>query len=333
MRLLHLTTEGVAGVPDRLYSFATDTGAPLDAVLITGGTATGKTRLLEAIVTAKESIGAYGHRGPGERCVAAGRRTARIEATWSLSPAERARAKVATAEVTTCSVFGEGASAAPHPPEGLSELFRDVSGDARLGKFLYFHDARHLPAGRGAPHRPGGDTAIEARARLTRQADKYAGLRDYLVDVCVAEALELSGAARNQGVAVGAAAASRVAELREAMRPYLHGKVFDGIDPDGPGAYRVRFRAEDGAVLDLDDLSTSERHGVLLAVTLYRLHVHSSIVLIDTPELGHPPDEHAAVFRAITAVGGDRPNQVIAATTSLALLSARTWRSIRVDWT
>ena len=103
------------------------------------------------------------------------------------------------------------------------------------------------------------------------------------------------------------------------MKPLLRDKVFDGIDRPESG-FRVRFRCRDGTVVDLDELSASERQAVLFGLTFLRSGVHRSLVLIDSPELHLPPRRHADFFAGVCALGRD--NQILAATTSAELLAS-----------
>ena len=72
--------------------------------------------------------------------------------------------------------------------------------------------------------------------------------------------------------------------------------------------------------MDLDDLGTSARHALLVALTFERLGLNHSLVLIDGPELHVHPHRQADFFGAVVDLGPD--NQLIAATTSQGVLSA-----------
>ena len=89
---------------------------------------------------------------------------------------------------------------------------------------------------------------------------------------------------------------------------------------DTDGGTGVLFQKREGTVLELAELSESERQAVLFAITFRRLGLDHSVVLIDSPELHIHPSRQADFFTAICALGRD--NQIIAATTSTELLSA-----------
>jgi hypothetical protein len=320
MKLLQLTTQGFRGVPDRQFSFACpDTGAPLDLVLVTGGPASGKTGLLDAIIAAKEDVGAYGTRPSETACVRSGAGTAMLEAVWWLAPHERAPAGVNEATVTTLSIFGEGAPAGDRPAS-LGAFFRDYSRDPQQGKVELFHAERALPAQRGAQHATHELLATdEARLRLAADNEKHRALRPHLVNALLGEALALAGALRENGVALRAGVEGPDAQFREMLRPFLYDRVLDGIEPEGDG-YRIRFRGRDGTVVDLDELSAGEKQGVLFALTFHRLGLNHSIVLIDEPELHQHPRQQAGFLAQVERLGQD--NQIIAATASPVLLGA-----------
>jgi hypothetical protein len=321
MRLLRIQTEAFRGLPNRTYDFAhPGTGAPQDVVIITGEPGSGKTSLLEAIVAAKEDVGPYGPTRALGSCVRAGARTARVHATWVLSPAERARAGLGDAVVTTTSVFGDGEPpVAPHPDK-LRALFAEHSCAPGKGKVEYFHAGRSLAAGRGVSS--GTDTAApaaEVRLRLTTSNEKYRAVRAYLVAACLADAAKAAETLLASGVVLGAGSLPHRAEIQQALRPLLRDRTFEGIEPAARG-YRLRFRCRSGELLDLDDLSATEQQAVLFAATFRHLGLEHSLVLIDEPELHVHAAHRVRFLQAVVGLGRD--NQIVAATGAAELVSA-----------
>jgi hypothetical protein len=233
---------------------------------------------------------------------------------------ERASAGLSEATVTTRSVF-----ASSGPEEGtcspdLRTFFRTHSRSARKGKVELFHAERALPSGRGTRHTTGeSDATREVGLRLLADNEKHLPLRPYLANALLGEALALAGSLRENGVVLKASAHGPEAQFRETLRPFLHERVLDGIEPEGDG-YRIRFRGRDGTVADLDDLSAGEKQGVLFALTFHRLRLNHSIVLIDEPELHQHPSHQAGFLAQLARLGSD--NQIIAATASPVLLGA-----------
>ena len=320
MKLVRLNVAGFRGLPDRAFDLTDHSnGTPQDVVLVTGDCGGGKTSFLDAILAAKEDVGAYGPRRPPASFVRPGAQTARVEVRWWLSPEERRRAGIAEAEITTVSIFGDGTPPLSTHPEGLRALLAEYSREPERGKVEYFHAERALPPGSGT--RPAsGDSSprMEARTRLALSLEKYRPLRGYLIEAILNNGLALADTVRERGIALSRPEPDAQTRIREVLRPLLRDKAFDGVDRPESG-YRVRFRCRDGGTVDLDELSASERQAVLFGVTFLRSGVHESVVLIDTPELHLHPSRHAELFAALCSLGRD--NQIIAATTSAELLA------------
>jgi predicted ATPase len=318
MKILRLQARGFRGLPDGTFNF-TDlaTEEPLPVVIVAGDASSGKTSLLEAIIAAKEDVGAYGHPRPASY-LRAGARTAQLEARWLLSPAEKKRAEAQEAIVTTVSTFGDGAPSLPPHPAALRTVFREHASSSDRAKVEYFHASRALPPTRGQQRRGGGGAA-EARLRLIASNEKHVALRTWVVDAIQADHAALAHDVRTHGVALGTGQFHVLQQLRELLQPFLLGKAFDGIEPEGEG-HRLRFVRPDGTVLDLEELSAGEQQGALFALTFRRFGLDHSIVLIDEPEL-HVHAAHRARFLQ-DLVGLGRDNQIIAATGSAEILAA-----------
>jgi hypothetical protein len=320
MKIAVLRAQGFRGLPDQTFNFThLGSGAPLDVILITGETSSGKTSLLEAIIAAKEDVGAYGTPPAQATYLRVGAPTARLEATWLLSAGEAHRAGLNDRLVSTTSVFGQGAPALPEHPSGLRTLFREHSPEATRGKVEYFHAERTLPAGRGVRYRGEPAKTADARLRLTTSGEKYRLLRDYIVSRILASGASLVETLRERGIALRTTQPDAEHRLGAILRPFVPDQELAGIAPEGDG-YRVLFRSRAGAVVDLDDLGTSDRHALLVALTFERLGLNHSLVLIDSPELHVHPRRHADFFASLVGLGRD--NQIIAATTSREVLSA-----------
>jgi hypothetical protein len=169
MKLMRLVLQGIRGVRDGSYPFA-------EVALVTGGPASGKTSLLEAVAAAKEITGSYSAPADPRRLLRPGEARGRIEVTWLLSDAERARAGLVDAEQTVVRELGEGARP-PDVPARLRKLFAAYSSDPEHGKFEYFPAHRKLAA-------PGRRTLVPAerdlRLGLSNDPDKYLSLRAFL---------------------------------------------------------------------------------------------------------------------------------------------------------
>jgi hypothetical protein len=322
VKLATLTTQGVRGVPDGTYRLSDGRGEPFDLVLITGGGGAGKTSFLHAILAVKEDVGAYAERPAARAVVRRGAPLARIEAEWVLSAAETSFARCAE-RITTTSLFGEDAPPFPEHDAGLKRLLEEYSRDAGRSKVEYFHATRQLPCnarGTATPYE-----LAERRARLSSTDEKYLYLAPYLVHSSLSAALELSRSLQTRGVllrgALDMGAHNTGASVGACVAPFLRGRVFDGVGVDSAGDLASpRFVDALGHVVGLDELSESERQGLLFALTFHRSRVQDSMVLIDGPELHIAPSAQLDFLSRIRALG--QGNQILAATMAPALVAS-----------
>ena len=316
MKLLQLTCQSIRGVPDRTYAFAgARGGAPLDAVFITGGPASGKTSLLEAIAAVKEATGSYGLPPDGGRMLRRGASAGTIEATWLLSSEEQAHAELDEARHRV-RWETSGGRAIDVPPR-LRRLFADHSCSPDRGKFELFPANRWLHVEEAAT-RQASPRAEDVRLRLTAEAHKYAGLRRLFHDLTLADAARLAQLLDTQGIALRTQQPDALAPFKEAIAALLPDLRLASVEL-GERATRVWFQRRDGARVELDELSDSEQQAVLFAVTFRRLGLNHSVILIDTPELHLHPRRVVPFFGRLVELGRD--NQIIAATTSAELLA------------
>ena len=319
MKLLHLRTEGMRGLPDGAYAFsAPTTGAPLEVVLVTGEQDSGKTSLLRTIAAAKEAIGSYGAAPEPERLRRQNAARCRIVTTWLLSDTDRAQCDHVDARQTIVWEIGDGSSHLDASPR-LRRLFGGYSSDPAQGKFELFPANRSLvyadPLG---ARRPTPDPA-EGRLRMTSAPEKYAGLRAHFRDLVLADAARLAQLLDTQGIALRVRQPDALAPYREAIASILSNLRLATVEPDDRSA-RVVFRKRDDTLVELSELSESEQQGVLFATTFRRFGLNHSVLLIDSPELHVHPRRQADFFAALVGLGRD--NQIIAATSSREVLSA-----------
>jgi hypothetical protein len=311
MRLLRLQTTDIAALRDRTYELAhPQTGDALDVAVVTGPPSSGKTRLLETIIAAKEAVASYGGLLAPVR-VAPGTSSAKIEAEWALSPAEARRIGETRRSIKSEVLVGAFALSGAERDAGLTAILGGYAHDPEVGKFEYFHAGRALPTG---PASLGGASASESserRIRFSKSSDKYRSIRQVLLDNAVGERLD----ARPRDPARPAF----TERFAKAFGSLCETRKFAGVDRGGDG-FRIRFEAPSGDVVDLDELSDSERQAVIFAATFTHLALHHSIVLVDMPELFLPPSAVVRFATALTGLGQD--NQLIFATGSPELVAA-----------
>src|SRR5688572_26376207 len=90
MKISNATFLGVRGLPDVTVRFAEGTAETADAItVLTGPPASGKTRMIEALIAAKEVVAPYGQPVMGNAWIRPGERGAKIELGFQLDEEEQ----------------------------------------------------------------------------------------------------------------------------------------------------------------------------------------------------------------------------------------------------
>lgn len=318
MKLLSLTTVGVRGLPDGTYAFTDPrTGAPLDVALVTGGPASGKTTLLEAIAAAKEAAGAYGEPPDPKRFRRAGAPETRIAARWALSKREQDEAGFAQAEQTVVWDVARGGSGVDAEP-ALRRLLARFSRASDRGKLEYFPADRRMTAGRSAAFRRPSEDALP-RLRAARDADKYGCLADGLRAAALGQATSAAHVLSERGVALRQNVPDALRGYKDAVAAMVPHLRLHGFDLADGGGSRFQRRSVDEP-LGLEHLADSELHGVLFALAFQYLGLNDSLVLVDEPELHIHAADRVRFLRAVVGLG--RGNQIIVATGAAELVQA-----------
>lgn len=320
MKVTRLALRNIGPFADATLQFVDrDGGGVLDVAIVTGGPASGKTTVLEAIIAAKETAGPYGSAPDCRHLLRSGTEQGSIQITWWLSPAEVAHLGLREATVVTRvnidreRVRHEGTSP-------IRSLLSQYSLDPTQGKVEYFADTRDFTFGSWRPAGPAGSMKHEAGMRLGRDPEKYASILQAIVDVGVERGLVVASAMDTSGLALGAGMPDVTAPLRTMIASLLPHLRLADVRRDSRGELRVWLERGDGTEVELSRLSASERQGVIFAASFWHLGLSRSLVLIDTPELHIHPDAQPAFMRAIASLGAD--NQIIATTTSPVLIGA-----------
>lgn len=310
MKLLRLALDNFRGAPNGAWSFTRpNDGGPLDAVFITGPAASGKTSFLEAIAALKESIGPYGAPPIPARLLRRGANSGRVEGTWQLSAEEMARAETTQATWTTKLELGKDVVIPPADP-ALRKLFEAYGHDPGQGKFEYFPSNRRLVARAGRRYL---SLDAEARLRLGAEPDKYASIKQELIDLALSDGVRAVEESTARGILLRADQRDSLAPYRKDIADFLPALRLTGVDMDS-GSPELRFERVDGTELFLDDLCDSEKQAVLFCVAFRRIGLSRSIVLVDQPELYLHSD---AQLRFAEAIGGlGEGNQIFLATGS-----------------
>jgi predicted ATPase len=307
MKIVGVEVEGVGGLADGAYSFAASDGAPAPVILVAGDAGSGKTRLLEAVIAAKEGVGSW---GSGSRFAALRREgveRASIVARWNLSVAECDEGRLSASEFTTRSLIDEKGVAPADCPIGLKRLFQ-THDEGGLTRFGYLHAGRAWPS-YGVP---------EAQVFTMLSADnrKFGHLMPRAIELLAEDQARAARAVAEGGLALPGER-SHMTDLREALRPFLPRHALASFVRDKHEGNLI-FQTKRAAQVTSSAMSASERDALLVALDAMMNHRAGGIVLLDEPELHRHPDEQLAFVNAYR--GALRETQIIMATSSPHLL-------------
>jgi hypothetical protein len=312
VKLTHLFVDGFRGLPDRRFSFVDrKSNAPLDRVVITGPSASGKTSALAAILAAKEDIAPYGFAPSPARLVRHDARAAKVTVGWWLDDEERGLAGTTSYHVESESIFRrEPSKELPTHDAGLASVLDRYTHDAErpTGKLDYFADNRSLDAGIVSASEP--RVFDQRRLRLGNDARKYAAIPRYLLDLCAGY-----GDAYD---ANGAVVASGIDRFRALFAQLCRTKSFVGRRSIG-GRPALIF-GDAHREVELHELSKGEQQAVLFAATAQMIGLHRSVILVDSPELYLGSSDVVPFVEALERLGHD--NQFVFATGSRELVAA-----------
>ena len=289
MKIRGVTFVGVRGVRDVTLDFAASSGTGShDLVVVTGRAASGKTRFLEALVAAKEAIGAYGPMQPGEDFILPGAEAAKVQIAFQLDEEERVFAGT-TNHVVEAEASFQLERIRGHADEGLSAVLSRYTHAANRGKVEYFPSNRRLPNfGPFAGLSP-------AEQRMHRAGKEY---RKYSFVVRFLASLQYDEGRANEF-------AARLQTLSPTVR-YQHGVAYEGL----PRC----LVSHDGPRVSHDELSDSEQDAVLFAAAAQALGLGRSILLIDRPELWLDRSQIKSFMSGLRNLGEN--NQLIVASSS-----------------
>lgn len=298
MKLGRATFLGVRGVADATHEFIhPSTGLPHPVVLFTGPPASGKTRILEAIVAGKEGVAPYAAMVAPEPWQRRRGEPAKIVLLWWLSDAERRYAGVDDTWGTTEVILGSD-GVRVDADDGVLTILERFDHRSDQGKVEYFPVNRQLLP-HGASH--GLSSAEQRLQRASKDERKYSFVPRYLSTL-------------RQDRPKATAFANTLSYLAPTLQLDVEG---------GRDAWHVVRSATVSAGVetgDVTDLSASERDAVIFAATANLIGLSNSVVLVDRPELHAHPSTAAAFVAGLASLGHD--NQLFLATTSAEILAA-----------
>lgn len=277
MKIQRATFIGVLGVPDLTLDL-TDiaTGSPHTMVVVSGPSASGKTRMIEALIAAKEGIRPYGAMAVGAPWIRTGS-AAKILVTFHLDEAEREFAGTTSASLEGEVIFYPDRVNA-EADDGLRAVLGRYAHNASHGKVDYFPAERRLPV---FPPFPGLGSGEQRVGRLAKDQRKYGFVLPFL------RSLDHDSARRE-----------RFAASLAALSPTCR---YVG-EPSEEAIVRC-FASRGGDPKTAAQLSHGEADAVIFAATAANIGLDHSLVFIDRPDL-HAGDLEPFV-EALASLGQD----------------------------
>lgn len=259
MKIQRAAFIGVSGVPDLTLDLTDGrAGAPHASVVVTGPGASGKTRLVEALIAAKEAIRPYGPMATGAAWIRSGN-AAKIRVTFHLDHAELDFAGTGSNLL--------GAEVVFHPDrvnaeadDGLRAVLGRYSHNASHGKVDYFPAERRIPL---FPPFAGLGSGEQRVGRLAKDPRKYGFVLPFL------KSIEHDQARRERFSA-------SLAALSPTCR-YVP-------DPSGQAIPRC-FSSRGADPVTAGQLSHAEADAVIFAATAAAIGLDHSLVFVDRPDL------------------------------------------------
>ncbi len=295
MKISHLALRGVLALPDLECDFVSAaTGRPHDLIVISGPPASGKTRLVEALLAAFEAIGPYQGIVRASDWYRDPLRGARAELGIWLDEDERQQTK-ATEQLVRAVVSFDSNGIVVDADRGVRRLLSRYDHDPTHGKREYFPENRQRAWG---ARTDGLGTFEQCLLRSSRDSQKYSFVPTFLAE------LE-SEPTRARVFSDGLERLSPTVRYSPASRAAGATACFKNRGGDG-----VRYA----------ELSSSEADAVLMAATVAMIGLGRSLAFLDRPERSVSPDRLIAWVHNLAGLGGD--NQWFVASSDDRLASA-----------
>jgi len=288
MKISSISARGIAGLPDLDVDLATAGGAiPHDLFLMSGPAASGKTRLLEAIVATFEAAAPYEGMVRASDWISNPKESGRIAIGLSLDGAERTQAGGGT----NIAVRFESGRVVTDAASGLSRLLQRYDHEDSTPKREYFPETRQIWT---EGHADGLGALEQSLLRGSKHPRKYSFVPRFLASL-----------------ADDPIRSNRFATALNRLAPGLEYV---------PTNRQYCFSSHKSAPVPVNRLSSSEADAVLICATAVMIGLNHSLVLLDRPELYVPPERIVAWTETLATLGTD--NQWIVATNSPELLQS-----------
>ncbi|HMY14865.1 MAG TPA: hypothetical protein PKA58_00990 [Polyangium sp.] len=283
MKISTISTRNIAGLSDLDVDLIAGGAAPQPLFLVTGPAASGKTRLLDAIVATFEAVAPYEGIVRASDWVADPKLVGRIDLGLVLDgPSGGGSPNIG--------VRFESGRVVADAPSGSAKLLQHYDHEDSTSKREYFPETRQL-----ADVFPDGTGALEQSLyRGSKSLRKYSFVPRFLA-----------------ALPDDPLRSRRFAEALSRLAPNLEYL---------PSNREYCFSSHGGAPVRPTQLSSSEADAVLICATAVMIGLNHSLVLLDRPELYVPADRIVAWTQALAMLGTN--NQWIVATNSPELLQS-----------
>jgi hypothetical protein len=281
MKLVRIDLENVRNLPDGAHPIIGSTRDGTQPVtLVTGPVGSGKTTLLEAVLVAKErAAGLLAPPNPRPFL----RRSASngtIALTFVLEPEELAASGLVEPVQRLAIRLSGGAASTECDPRFARHLRGDTSGQV-----AYFPADRRLS--NVAPH-DAPSSLDGARMLVAREGHKFTPVMRWLRERLEDELEALSRRIRAAGIALASDEPRALTPFRTALARLCPTLRLAGLSTETRGPW---FERDDGAVLELDELSAGQRDAVLLAGAIGTAELKGAVILIDRLDAHAGEDE------------------------------------------
>ena len=249
---------------------------PHSLVVLSGPAASGKTRMIEALIAAKEAIRPYGPMATGAPWIRSGN-ASKIRVTFHLDEGERDFAGSASATLDSEVIFYRDKVSA-EADEGLKAVLGRYAHNPSFGKVDYFPAERRIPM---FPPFAGTSSGEQRIGRLAKDQRKYGFVLPFL------RSLEQDGARRE-----------RFATTLSALSPSCRYVT----DTSGDAIPRC-FSSRGGEPATVAQLSHGESDAVIFAATAAMIGLDHSLIFIDRPDIHH--EEVEPLLESLRALGRD----------------------------
>jgi len=312
VKIASISLRGIKGLADTEVRFGPpDAGAPF---VVTGPTASGKTRFLEVIAAVKEQCGSYG-RTPDARSFAdPSRPDAAAEVEWHV-PEDLRDDEIGPIMHASWSLVS---SDSERLPIKLRERLGQWSPGSGPAKFEYFHAGR---LGDVVAWRPRPVDRVDDRvaARMLASPGKYDWVRAYLAEAARRAAEQREDELIRAGLVLATSSSSGLEGFSRRLSSLTDRLEIVSVRHEGATPL-CWFARPNTPRVELSELSMGEQAMVLFAAAFERIGLDGSVVLVDSPELFIHPEDHLRVFEALSAWTAS--GQLIVATTSPSILRA-----------